>query len=950
MRASGVGIGRVYGRGFGRRNALPVRTVMVRCRALCIPMPTDGPRRASVLPCRPNDPTTTAAGPGIRTAQGGQGQRPATPTRVDRGATHHPHRVRPRRDRAVHRHPERVRNRTPATCPTSPRSRTSTWRRARRSSPSDGTELATFAIEDRREIAFEDIPQVMIDAQVAAEDQSFWNNPCVDLRSIVRAFLQNFQAGETVSGASTICQQLVRMRLFGADLLADPGRQVERKIKEAILALRLDDRYAGTEGKQRILEMYMNQSYYGNNAYGIWAAADAYFGKDLTSDAPEDQLTVSEAAMLAGLVRAPSRLDPTTEAVQERGRRRDRLRRPADRHRRSSCGTSSSTRCSSRTSSPRSSTTRRSPRRSSSPRPQNNAYLAPHFVYAVRREANELLEGEDLLDTGGLRIYTTLDYEGYQVSAEKWARHRLRHGPLTDERARRALRRAGAGLDQAAPGSQHQQRRPRDGQLPHRRRARLRRVAPTSTARRRRSTSRTSTSSVRPTASPDPPSSRSRMPPGFEDRRHQPGDDVHGRPDRHRRRLQPAQRRQPRARAGPGARCPQVLAEHPGHEGAAADRQPRTSWRWHRGSAFSSTRRHNGEFAVPSLTLGTLGIHQIDLAGAYGAIANEGRLDGAVPDRANRGLGRQRHLRPCDRCRRRHEQVLSAGLGLPRHRHPGRQHRPIHQPAVGPALPAPDRWRPAAGHAEDRDDERLQGSPGLRLPRRQSGRPRTIRPARSSPASGSATATSARSRTCSRPMGRRSSGTTTWPRSPRTTSCRSTTSSQPDGVTEVTIDAMSGLLPGEHTTTTVVELVRDRLPADGSPTPPIASWRSRPSPGKIWREGCGDFEALPPAGSPDPVRARRPRLEPDLRVFLDLDGWESDHPAWDEANRAWLELLDRPRGGAQRHAARTVPRPDRRAVGAGWKSARPASSRPQRRVRLRRRRRRPRRSRRPLRR
>ncbi len=67
---------------------------------------------------------------------------------------------------------------------------------------SDGTELATFAVEDRREISFEEIPQVMIDAQVAAEDQTFWTNPCVDFRSIVRAVLQNFQAGETVSGAS----------------------------------------------------------------------------------------------------------------------------------------------------------------------------------------------------------------------------------------------------------------------------------------------------------------------------------------------------------------------------------------------------------------------------------------------------------------------------------------------------------------------------------------------------------------------------------------------------------------------------------------------------------------------------------------------------------------------------------------------------------------------------
>ena len=71
---------------------------------------------------------------------------------------------------------------------------------------------------------------------------------------------------------------------MGKSLMADPERQVERKIKEAILALRLDGRYTGVEGKERILEMYMNQSYYGNQAYGIWAAANAYFGKDLTSD------------------------------------------------------------------------------------------------------------------------------------------------------------------------------------------------------------------------------------------------------------------------------------------------------------------------------------------------------------------------------------------------------------------------------------------------------------------------------------------------------------------------------------------------------------------------------------------------------------------------------------------------------------------------------------------
>ena len=297
---------------------------------------------------------------------------------------------------------------------------------------SDGVELATFAVEDRRELDYADIPQVMIDAQVAAEDQTFWTNPCVDFRSIVRAVLQNFQAGQTVSGASTICQQLVRMRLFDADLLADPERQVERKLKEAILALRLDDRYPGDEGKQKLIEMYLNQVYYGNNAYGIWAAARAYFDKDLTSDDPADQLTVSEAALLAGLVRAPSRLDPSSEAVQQeidgetgyvvpetaqaivvRNFVLDQMLESdfitQDQH------------------------DEAVDEQILLAAPRNQQYLAPHFVYAVRREANELLEGEEALDTDGLRIFTTLDYEGYQTSAEKWAQIAYDLDRLSDE-------------------------------------------------------------------------------------------------------------------------------------------------------------------------------------------------------------------------------------------------------------------------------------------------------------------------------------------------------------------------------------------------------------------------------------------------------------------------------------------------------------------------------------
>src|SRR5919107_5556613 len=300
----------------------------------------------------------------------------------------------------------------------------------------DGTELATFAVEDRREISFDQIPQVMREAQVAAEDQSFWTNPCVDFRSIVRAVLQNFQAGSTVSGASTICQQLVRMRLFDAELMADPERQVERKIKEAILALRLDDRYPGDDGKQRILEMYMNQSYYGNNAYGIWAAANAYYGKDITSDAPEDQLTISEAAMLAGLVRAPSRLDPSTEAVEVGEGRNARYVVPetaqAIEVRDSVLGLMLRSEFITQVEHDEAVA-----EEIVLAAPRDNAFRAPHFVYAVRREANELLEGEDLLDTGGLRIHTTLDLEGYQVLAEKWARIGYDLDRLSDERLAR---------------------------------------------------------------------------------------------------------------------------------------------------------------------------------------------------------------------------------------------------------------------------------------------------------------------------------------------------------------------------------------------------------------------------------------------------------------------------------------------------------------------------------
>ncbi|HLE58331.1 MAG TPA: transglycosylase domain-containing protein, partial [Candidatus Limnocylindria bacterium] len=286
---------------------------------------------------------------------------------------------------------------------------------------SDGVELASFAAERRRVVPLAQIPQVMIDAQVAAEDRTFWTNPCIDFRGMVRAALQNFSAGGTVSGASTICQQLVRNRLFDAELLTDPSRIIERKIKEAILALRVGERYPGLDGKRLLLEMYLNQVYYGNNAYGIWAAADAYFGKDLTSDDPADELSVAEAAMLAGLVRAPSALDPTAVAQETIGPGGEPvLIVPPDADALRVMGyvldgmLRAGTITQGQADEARSAPMRLAPHRV-------RQLLAPHYVYAVRRQAAQLLGSEELLDSGGLTISTTLDYDGYQVFAEKWA-------------------------------------------------------------------------------------------------------------------------------------------------------------------------------------------------------------------------------------------------------------------------------------------------------------------------------------------------------------------------------------------------------------------------------------------------------------------------------------------------------------------------------------------------
>src|SRR5918912_52992 len=139
-----------------------------------------------------------------------------------------------------------------------------------------------------------DVPPVMRDATIAAEDASFYDNPGFDPRAVIRATYQWLRSGTPQSGASTITQQLVKNTLLG------PEQTAERKIKEAFLAMELTRRYS----KDQILEMYVNEILYGNRAYGVEAAAETYFGK------PARDLTLSEASLLAGLPQAPSYYDP----------------------------------------------------------------------------------------------------------------------------------------------------------------------------------------------------------------------------------------------------------------------------------------------------------------------------------------------------------------------------------------------------------------------------------------------------------------------------------------------------------------------------------------------------------------------------------------------------------------------------------------------------------------
>ncbi len=288
-------------------------------------------------------------------------------------------------------------------------------------------ELARLGERKRELVTFDEIPDEVLDATTAIEDKDFWVNPGFDLAGFLSATVDTVNGKPR--GGSTITQQLVRTRLLPPE--AFDGSREERKIREIIQSLRLTQEYPGVAGKRAIITAYLNQNFYGNQSYGIKAAAQTYFRKELAD------LTLAEAAILAGIPQSPTNFDLRKaaeqvcleEVVEGVDCTKFQLVVPADSAivvRRNHILDRM------KTESPLSGsrhTVNEYENAKSDPvilAPQLGVqWHAPHFVWQVREELAHILCPElpvddcDKIDTGGFRVTTTLDWP-MQATTEKW--------------------------------------------------------------------------------------------------------------------------------------------------------------------------------------------------------------------------------------------------------------------------------------------------------------------------------------------------------------------------------------------------------------------------------------------------------------------------------------------------------------------------------------------------
>ncbi|MDR0996955.1 MAG: transglycosylase domain-containing protein, partial [Zoogloeaceae bacterium] len=174
----------------------------------------------------------------------------------------------------------------------------------------DGKQIGEFGEERRDLVRIGDVPQVMKNAILAAEDDDFYQHHGIDPRGILRALYVNLSGGRK-QGASTITQQVAR------NFFLSNERTLSRKFYEALLAFRIESHFT----KDQILELYINQIFLGHRAYGFAAAAQTYFGKPLS------QISAAEAAVLAGIPKSPSTLNPIASPKRAKARQEYVLRR-----------------------------------------------------------------------------------------------------------------------------------------------------------------------------------------------------------------------------------------------------------------------------------------------------------------------------------------------------------------------------------------------------------------------------------------------------------------------------------------------------------------------------------------------------------------------------------------------------------------------------------------------
>ena len=249
----------------------------------------------------------------------------------------------------------------------------------------DNNELIDeFFLEDRKVIQYEEIPKILIQAFIAAEDARFFQHKGFDMQSMSRAFFKNLEAGRIVQGGSTITQQVAKT------LYLSPEKSYIRKIKEALLAYKID-RYLT---KEEIITLYLNHIYLGHGTYGVEAASQGYFGKSARN------ISLPEAAMLAGLPKAPSHYSPYLHPERAYQRQAYVLNRMMED---GYITQQEKDRALSKVIKLR------------SIKPKDK--IAPYFIENIRRYIQEKY-GSDVLYKEGLEVYTTLNIQMQKAASE----------------------------------------------------------------------------------------------------------------------------------------------------------------------------------------------------------------------------------------------------------------------------------------------------------------------------------------------------------------------------------------------------------------------------------------------------------------------------------------------------------------------------------------------------